>query len=275
MVYYIERSIPFACDSDPSSSQNLSTVAGSFDSFRVPLGSQPLQIPRTAENVTLKCLSTSVWNNQPNIVLNVNDTLRVTGPDVLDTPSVFDIQITQGNYSVNQLNSSIQTALTNLGAKDGLITITPDEATQRILIRINYTGTTVDFTQANSMWQILGFTNATVLGPTIAGTSFLAPNIAAFNAVNYFLITCSLVQFGLRFNNRYQSVIAKSEITARPGSLSVNEFQHPSIIPCQHLAGQTLNFFDVALLKNDFSQANTNGETFSIRFQLDYLERVQ
>ena len=278
MKNYIPRSISFVVDSNPANGvENLSAAASSFDRFRVNLSSQPLTIPRDAQNVTLSVESTSIWNVTPNIVTGQNDTLRVTGPNTLDVLTVYYIVVPQGNYSVSQLNQSIQTALSNAGAKispDPLISLTPDEATSKIEIRLNYATVVVDFTQPNSMWEILGFLATTVLGPGAAGQSYLAPNTARFNVVNYFLVSCSLAGSGLRFNNRYQSIICKSEINARPGSLSINEFINPSQISVQELAGQTRNEFIVSLLKDDFSPANTNSEYFSVRFSISYLEAV-
>ena len=45
-----------------------------------------------------------------------------------------------------------------------LITMTPDDATQKVQIRFNYSNVSVDFTQADTFRDILGF-DSLVYGP--------------------------------------------------------------------------------------------------------------
>ena len=124
------------------------------------------------------------------------------------------------------LNNSLQSGLEALGARtvDGggnplpLVSLAPDDATQKVLLRFNYSNVTVDFTQANTPRDILGF-DPLVYGPYPgAPLNILAPKIAAFNQVNYFLIASDLVQKGIRFNNRYNQVITQVLIDVAPGS---------------------------------------------------------
>ena len=270
--------IPIVVSSKPNlGAFNLSTTPGSFDAFRVDLET-PIRIPKNAKNCTLQVLSSSIWSNEPNVITGVNDTLRVTGPDTLDVLTVFDIVIPQGSYSVSELNQRIQIELSNAGAKtspNAIISLTPDEATQKVEIRIFYTGAIVDFTQPNSCWEILGFTPATVLTATFAGESFLAPNPAKFNVINYYLISSSLVSQGLRFNNTYRQIINQTNIDVRPNSLIVSQPFNPSKIECPELVGQVRSNFDIRLLKDDFTSANTRGEYFSVRMSITYLEPIE
>ena len=54
--------------------------------------------------------------------------------------------------------------------------------------RNNYNGVSVNFTYADTPREILGF-NSAVYGPySISPFTTIAPNIAAFNQVNYFAI---------------------------------------------------------------------------------------
>lgn len=275
----VPQSVAFVVSSNPAlGSYNLSKTANSFDAFSVRL-QQPLKIPANAYNCTLRVEATSIWNNEPNIIAGVNDTLRVTGPNALDVVTVFDLTIPQGSYSVSELNQTLQTQLTNAGAKvspDPLISITPDEATQKIDLRLNYTNVTVDFTQPNACYEILGFLSTSVVGPpAVAGQSYLANNEAKFNVINYYLVASSLVTQGLRFNDTYRSIINQTNITVRPNSLIVSEPFNPSVIPCPELAGQVRSDFDVRLLKDDLTAANTRGEYFSVRLSINYLIPVE
>ena len=274
----IKREIPIVVSSNPSlGAVNLSSNSNSFDAFRVDL-EQPIAIPKSAQNCELKVLSSTIWSNEPNIITDVNDKLRITGPDTLDVITVFDITIPQGSYSTSELNQRIQIELSNAGAKtspDSLISITPDEATQKIDLRIFYTGAIVDFTVANSCWQILGFTAATVLTATFDGESFLATSEAAFNIINYYLISSNLVSQGLRFNNTYRQIINQTNINVRPNSQIVSEPFNPSTISCPELIGQVRSNFDIRLLKDDFSPSNTRGEFFSVRLAISYMEIIE
>lgn len=270
--------IPLVVSSNPNlGSFNLSTTPNSFDAFRVDLD-QPIAIPKNAKNCMLQVLSSQIWNNEPNVISGVNDALRVTGPDTLDVTTVFDIVIPQGSYSVSELNQRIQIELSNAGAKtspDPLISLTPDEATQKIDLRIFYTGAIVDFTVPNSCWEILGFNNTDVLTATFDGESFLAPNEAKFNVINYYLISSNLVSQGLRFNNTYRQIINQTNIDVRPNSLIVSQPFNPSKIECPELVGQVRSNFDIRLLKDDFSAANTRGEYFSVRMAITYLDPIE
>ena len=274
----IKREIPIVVSSNPSlGAINLSSNVNSFDAFRVDL-EQPIAVPRNAQNCELKVLSSSIWANEPNIITGFNDTLRVTGPDTFDVITIFDIVIPQGSYSVSELNQRIQIELSNAGAKtspDPLVAITPDESTQKIDLRAFYTGVIIDFTQPNSCWEILGFTASTVLIAGFAGESFLAPNEAGFNVINYYLISSNLVSQGLRFNNTYRQIINQTNIDVRPNSQIVSEPFNPSTISCPELIGQVRSNFDIRLLKDDFTPANTRGEYFSVRLELSYMEIVE
>ncbi len=270
----IPQEIAMVVSSDPSlGARNISTTSGSFDAFEIQLD-QPIEIPAEAINTNLRVEATNIWNNEPNIISGVNDKLRVTGPNTSDVSTVFDITIPQGSYSVSELNQRLQTELSNLGAKvnpDPVISITPDEATQKIELRLNYINVTVDFTVANSCYEILGFLPTSVVTSIIAGESFLAPNEAKFNVISYYLVASSLVAQGLRFNNKYQQIINQTNITARPNSLIVSEPFNPSVIPSTEMNGQVRSTFTVRLLKDDGTPANTRGEYFSVRMSIRYL----
>lgn len=277
-IKLVSVEIPIVVSSNPAlGAFNLSTSPNSFDAFRVDLD-QPIKIPKNARNCMLQVLSTNIWNNEPNIITGVNDRLRITGPDTLDVLTVFDIVIPQGSYSVSELNQRIQIELSNANAKttpDPLISLTPDESTQKVDLRIFYTGSTVDFTVANSCWEILGFNNTDVLVAGFNGESFLAPNEASFNVINYYLISSNLVSQGLRFNNTYRQIVNQTNIDVRPNSLITSQPFNPSRIECPELIGQVRSNFDIRLLKDDFQPANTRGEYFSIRMSLTYLEAIE
>lgn len=274
-IKLIQNEISLVVSSNPAlGGRNISTSPNSFDAFEVQLD-EPLAIPSNCRNPVLTVEATNIWNNEANIKAGVNDALRITAPDTLDVLTVYDIIIPEGSYSVSQLNQRVQTELANAGAKispDPVISITPDDATQKIDLRLNYLGVIVDFTVPNSCWEILGFLPTSVVGPpTVAGESFLAPNEANFNVINYYLIASDLVSKGLRFNNTYKQIINQTNITAPPNSLIVSEPFNPSQIQVNELRGQVRSTFTVRLLKDDLEPASTRGEYFSVRMSIKYL----
>jgi hypothetical protein len=271
----LKKSLAMVFSSDPAQgARQIGTNPNSYDAFQVQFD-EPIHIPREAVECTLKVDSTVIWNHEANVVAGVNDTLRVTGPNTSDITTVFDIIIPEGSYSVSEFNQTVQTLLANQGAKtspDTIISITPDEATSKIEIRLNYITSIVDFTQPNSCFNLLGFLNTSVVGPpSIAGEAFLAPNEANFNVINYYLIASDLVSQGLRFNNTYRGIINQTEITSRPGSQIVNTPFNPAVIPCNELIGQVRSNVSFRLLKDDLSPSNTRGEYYSLRLSIDYL----
>lgn len=273
-VKLIKKTISMVFTSDPSQgARQIGTNPNSYDAFQVQFD-EPIHIPKDAIECTLKVDSTVIWNNEANVTPQ-NNTLRVTGPNTSDVVTVFDIVIPEGSYSVSDFNQTVQTLLANQGAKispDPIISITPDEATQKIDIRLNYITSVVDFTQPNSCFNLLGFLSTSIIGPpSIAGESFLAPNEANFNVINYYLIASDLVSQGLRFNNTYRQIINQTEINVRPNSQIVSTPFNPAIIPCQELIGQLRSNVSFRLLKDDLSPANTRGEYYSLRMTINYM----
>ena len=106
-----------------------------------------------------------------------------------DVVQNYAITIPNGLYDLNGLNQSILRELENAGAKNDpnvLFSLSPDEATNKVEIRLNYDSVSIDFTQPNTFREILGF-NSQVVGPyATVPRNILADNVAAFNQVNYF-----------------------------------------------------------------------------------------
>ena len=119
-----------------------------------------------------------------------------------------------GLYDLAGLNRTISRELELAGARsdpDPLITLNADEATQKVEIRFNYNNVSIDFSQPNTFAEMLGFSVTPALNPLgpypLAPLSILAPDIAAFNQVNYFLIHGDLTNKEIRFNNNYNQTL--------------------------------------------------------------------
>lgn len=277
----IEKEISFIATSDPAQGAINRSPDGS--SFEVQL-EEPLSIPRNALNVSLQVEEATVIWSVPNIITGTNDKIYVFGDDnqAIPVPQLFTVTIPKGLYDVNQLNASILSQLEALGARtlDGsgdplpLINLLADTATQKVIIRLNYTNVTVDFTQPDTFREILGF-NSQVIGP-LAGApiNVLADNVAAFNTINYFLISSDIVNKGIRFNNRYNQIIGQVLIDVSPGSQIVSTPFNPPKIDMSELIGTNRTNIRFNLYDDSFRSVDTNGENWTCRLAIRYLMPV-
>jgi hypothetical protein len=150
--------------------------------------------------------------------------------------------------------------------------MTPDDATQKVQIRFNYNNVSIDFTQGDTFRDILGF-DSLVYGPyTSTPINILAPDVAAFNQVNYFLIHSDLTNKGIRFNNNYSQTVAQVLIDVPPGSQIVSRPFNPAKISTQELAGTNRTNLRFWLTDDENRRVNTNGEYWSARIVIDYLK---
>jgi hypothetical protein len=190
------------------------------------------------------------------------------------TPNNYVITIPQGLYDLSGLNQAIQRDLENLGARtdpEPLISFTPDAATQKVEMRINYDDVTVDFSQPDTPRLILGF-DSTIYGTyPSAPIEILAPNIAQFNQINYFLVHSDLVNKGIRFNNRYNQTISQVLIDVAPGSQIIHKPFNPAKSNAMELAGAKRNVIRFYITDDKQRQVNTNGEYWTCRIVIDYL----
>lgn len=187
----------------------------------------------------------------------------------------YTITIPQGLYDLNGINQAILRGLENAGAKidpNPLFSLSADEPTSKVEIRINYNNVIVDFTPADTPRIILGFDSA-VYGPYLtAPISILAPNVAAFNQVNYFLIHSDLTNKGIRFNNDYNQTIAQVLIDVAPGSQIVSRPFNPARISVPELVGAKRNNIRFWLTDDDDNRVFTNNEYWSARIVIRYLK---
>jgi hypothetical protein len=259
-----------------SSDPDLGAINRSTDgsSFEIPL-EDALEIPKNAINCNICVESATIWWTCPNVITGQNDKLYIYGDSnaLVPVPQLYIITIPQGLYDLTGLNTSILSQLENLGAKSDpspLINLTADSNTQRVNIKFNYSNVYVDFSQATTPREILGF-NSAVYGPyATVPINILAPNTAGFNTINYFLIGSDLVRHGIRFNNTYAGVISQVLIDVSPGSQIVSTPFNPSRIQCDELIGSKRTNLRFRLTDDKLRAVNTNGEFYSCRIVIRY-----
>lgn len=269
---FLEKEATLLVSSDPQLGAINRSTDGS--SFEISL-EDAIQIPANAVNCSITVEESTVWWTVPNIITGSNDKFYIFGDSnaLIPVPQLYTLTIPQGLYDLTGLNNSLLTQLENVGARmnpSPLINLLADSNTQRVIIRFNYSNVTVNFTLPNTSKDILGFT-AVILGPFgIIPTNQLAPNVAAFNTVNYFLIASDLVRQGLRFNNTYAGIITQILITASPGSQIVSTPFNPSKIQSDELIGSKRTNIRFNLTDDKLRAVNTNGEYYTARIVIRY-----
>ena len=276
MSFTVPEEITMIVSSDPDNGATNRSSDGSY--FEVNL-QDGLTIPKDALNVNLAVEEATVWWTIPNIITGQNDKMYITGPDAA-TGAVtnFVITIDQGLYDLSGLNQAILRELENEGAKieDAgnplpLINLSPDDATQKVEIRFNYTTVSIDFTPADTPRDILGF-NAQSYGPFVtAPYNLLAPSVAALNSVNYLLIHSDITNKGIRFNNEYNQTLAQVLIDVSPGSQIISKPFNPAKINVAELTGTSRTSLRFWLTDDKNRRVNTNGEYWSARIVIHYL----
>jgi hypothetical protein len=76
------------------------------------------------------------------------------------------------------------------------------------LIRFAYPSSSIDFTQPNTIRELIGF-DANVYGNFAdAPKTIMAENVAFFNSTEYLLLNTDLTNTGIRFNSTLQQTVA-------------------------------------------------------------------
>jgi hypothetical protein len=259
-----EKEIEFIVDSNPNSgSINLSTPG---DSFEVQL-EDSFHIPENSIDLFVSVQDATIWWTVPNVITGSNDILTII--DDRGVQDIVTVTIPQGLYGLAELNNAIERYLVNNG-KAVLIQLSSDSATQKVEIIANYADITIDFTVANSINELIGF-EANTYGPsTVTGQKFLAPNVANFNTVNYFLMHSDICDRGIPFNGKYSQTIAKILIDVTPGSQITYTPFNPSKTHCKNLKNSRRLLFRYWITDDQNRSLNTNSEYWSARIKLTY-----
>lgn len=261
----MQMQIPIIVDSDVVNGAINKSADGS--EFEIQL-EDPIQIPVTATSVTVQVQEAAIWWVIPNIITGVNDAFSID-----DGAGPYNVVVDQGLYDLSGLQQSTESAVVAAGGPSGMFTFLADNSTQKVILRINLSGVTVDFTGATTFRDILGF-NSQVLGPTVvASTDFQGDNVAAFNAIDFFLIHSDIVSRGIRINNVYDQVIAQVLINVSPGSQIISTPFNPPKSPAWELIGSSRNRIRFWLTDQNGNTVNTNNENWSLRMIIEYTHK--
>jgi hypothetical protein len=269
MIEVIPREISLILDSNT----NTGAINKSSDgaSFSIQFG-EPLLIPSNAINPTLDVEESAIWYSTPNVYdsgTNQNNNFRIIR---ISDAQVFNLTIPAGLYSVismqNAMNQAIKDA--NVTPLDVIQLIANDSLGKVEMIIL--TGFEIVFASPNSLGPILGFQTDITYSSSVINVGQFVPQL---NALNYYLVQCSLVQDGIRFNNEFRQIIETVLIDVAPRELIITRPFHPPTIQIDHLAGQPISSIRTTLLQDNLQPANTDGENYYVRLSLRWLEPIQ
>jgi hypothetical protein len=251
--------------------------------FTVQLNT-PLSVPRDSLYASLEVVSAKVWNTSPNISPEIGNNhifFSYNG-------SNYDIENPEGLYGIEELNASmsiffVQNGLPSSDVPDtlDLFEITEDGATQKVSIKFNFAGVTIDFTKPNSCIDVLGFyteykadqdlfSSDKIISSTTIGESVRAPNEARFNRVVNYYIQSNLLSDGIPINNNSSGIITEVPVTVKVGSLINYTPSNPLRVDCSDLIGQSKQLISFALVDQLGRDVSTSGEEWSLALVIRY-----
>ncbi len=248
-------------------------VTSGIDRFDVQF-KNTLDIPLTAKNITLQLTQATVpWTVLNISVEKANNLFRLKVDGNPGTP--FDVTIPDGLYGVNDLSDAINRELINEGLVGGLVVLTGDNSTGRVLITLTEADLQVEWI-VGSMFELTGFNSGQEVpaaGFTAAAFSELGPNVANFSDVSSFLAHTTLLgASGIPIGNKEAQVMAQIQITVPPGSQINFQPQNPIKMAVPHLIGQKINEASFYMTDQLNRGVDFNQENFTFLVELKWLE---
>jgi len=263
------RVASYSFTSDPRSGAK--NIHNNGSSFSVALN-KPISIPSGAISCTVDVVQAKIWFVTPNISAALgNNNFYFNSATV--NPGSYHIVIPDGLYSLDDLNTTLQREFSNLGFASNIISLSPDGPTSRSILSYSIADLDVDFTQPNTVREVLGFDSrqSPPTPPSSAGESDYGDQPAAFNQINSFYIRSSLIASdGLPINNTGVGIIASVPTNVEPGRQIVHEPQIPVEIDAADIIGRPIQSISFDLVDDQFRPVNTVGEYWSIILHIRY-----
>lgn len=246
-------------------------VSADGSTFQVNLDND-LQIPENAMLCTLSTKNANIWFNTPNVVEGVNNLFYLTDNSI---PFTYNIALPTGLYSLEDINQEINNQIINSGGSSNLISISGNSATQKVVIKYNAPNLRVDFTQPNTLRELLGFNSrlSPLSGPSsLVGQTDVGDTTAQLNTLEYYLIHSDLISNAFVLNNSSSDVIAK--VTIPEGTDVGSQLDYSPINPDKITANDliksprnTLRFY---LTDQNNNLIDTRGEIWSLKLIIEY-----
>ena len=265
----VEKSYSLILNSNPSIATALNPTTFNNE-YSITLNNA-VAIPPHATSCKVGLVSANIWNYDKNISASTGNKLYYI-PNAIDGQQVLTIP--DGYYGLSDLNNQISLQLQIAGYPADLFSFVGDASTQTVVITFNYDNTQINFSPSDSLRIILGFNarNSPTAGLSTAGEIDVGDNIAQFNSVNSFLISCpALVDDGININSLGRSIIGKVDITSQPNSLINYSPNQVLWIEVPNLVGNTRSEIKFSLL-NELLQPVSVLDPFSFAVTIKWTE---
>ena len=168
--------------------------------------------------------------------------------DNIAIPNKYSVTVPDGSYSVSDLSDAINVGVINNTHSDGLIVLTPDFSSNRVLFTISTIGWQVNML-AGTPYVLLGCTlnqAIPVALTTVPNQSELAPAVAAFNDLLNIYVHTNLSNNSI-FNGNQSNIIGNIIPTASVGSIQSSESTNLIWLDASELAGSILSSISIYL----------------------------
>jgi hypothetical protein len=226
-------------------------------------------------------VSAKVWNVSPNISTNIGNNHLV----FTYTSQEYIIEFPDGLYGIEEMNMFLKIYFgQNAVLPNDLFELEENGATQKVSIKFNYVGITIDFTKPNSCIDVLGFytffdekngifTSTSIITSDVKEESIIAPNEARFNRIVNYYITSNLLSDGIPINNRSSGIISEVPIDVRVGSMINYLPLNPMRVDCSDLIGQGKQLVSFGLVDQLGRDVSTSNEEWSLGIVIRYFIR--
>lgn len=184
----------------------------------------PVKVP-DADYVSAKLVSASVWNSVPNVLTGINDVFVIAITDSVVFPTEpgntkeFKFVLTQGQYSYDNLVLALTRTFVGAGLRADTLNITADVSSSYVYFSTGYSGGAVIKANSKSLVPLFGVSKTADFAVPLAPTLSRAPDRAAFNSINSFVLHSSIASPGLPINGRTSSILGVVPINVKPNRL--------------------------------------------------------
>jgi hypothetical protein len=225
----------------------------------------PLKIPASATMCEIGVSTASIYN----VSYNVADEFKNNHFSITHSGVTHNILLEDGLYSLDELDSAIHRAVTNLGLPNTLFVLTGDTSSQRVVITIEAVGDSVNFEQPASVCALLGF-NPVKITATVASHAIVSQNQASLNRTNMYLLLSDLVTNGLAVNARGRGVIGVIPILASVGHQDNYSPTNILWVDASELIGSSRSNIKFQLVNESLQATPMAGESFSFTLMLQW-----
>jgi hypothetical protein len=212
------------------------------------------EIPVEAKNITTKVISSIVWNRFNNIsVLKKNNIFRIS----TDSTTYETLTLKDGQYSITDLQTSIDNGLFLLGIPKGTIVFTADFSSNYVSILMPSTYRIDFLDSANSFGKMIGF-NSQVLTSISTTFPIISDNEGDLTPLSNIKINCELGQLSL--NGKYENILAYYSLTSQPNYQDTYRPFNPSTADSERLKGTKLTNLTMTIMneKNEELEMHDN-----------------